>query len=307
MAVWLCFDFTQKEYFLYRQLHRSTIAYVSKNYIFNFLLHIMMIFSDILKQMMKSVDGPASLSSVQCHLNRDSQVWDPGARILIYSDNNINNNNNISTKDISPEMQNKFINTRASPNKSQDSGFSDSGESESSGDQNKGKKRWNAIQNTEEDFYDLLIFKFILFWFWMMIVNCSFNTMTWSNNSSSFVNDPHEIRTNFSSIYWRILWRLGANYSCFVQGHVTKVYFYSNNAESHYQSPSSLPVYSSVTKIATGSGSLSTGNRTHHAHTLSAPDVVKLSQHRASNNKSKFHLHLIALSYIQSLKMYRKI
>ena len=141
----------------------------------------------------------------------------------------------------------------------------------------------------------------------MMIVNCSFNTMTWSNNSSSFVIDPHEIRTNFSSIYWRILWRLGANYSCFVQGHVTKVYFYSNNAESHYQSPSSLPVYSSVTKIATGSGSLSTGNRTHHANTLSAPDVVKLSQHRASNNKSKFHLHLIALSYIQSLKMYRKI
>ena len=107
-----------------------------------------MIFSDILKQMMKSVDGPASLSSVQCHLNRDSQVWDPGARILIYSDNNINNNNinNISTKDISPEMQNKFINTRASPNKSQDSGFSDSGESESSGDQNKGKKTQNAIQ-----------------------------------------------------------------------------------------------------------------------------------------------------------------
>ena len=60
------------------------------------------------------------------------QVWDPGARIIIYSDNkgsvpqtkekNTKHNSNLS----------RFMNTRASPNKSQDSGFSDSGESETS-------------------------------------------------------------------------------------------------------------------------------------------------------------------------------
>ena len=68
------------------------------------------------------------------------QVWDPGARILIYTDNKTT----VSTtgagagaetkeKNTKPSKQlQRFINTRASPNKSQDSGFSDSGESESS-------------------------------------------------------------------------------------------------------------------------------------------------------------------------------
>ena len=88
-------------------------------------------------------------------LGRDSQVWDPGARILIYSDNNNNNNNN-SVTGLSPSgghlnvcvnynvnakeknrssfvhQSSKPVSTRASPNKSQDSGFSDSGESEAS-------------------------------------------------------------------------------------------------------------------------------------------------------------------------------
>ena len=70
-----------------------------------------------------------------------------------------------------------------------------------------------------------------------------------------------------------------------VQGHVTKVYFYSNNAESHYQSPSSLPVYSTVTQIQTGN------RNQNHTHSVSIPDVGKLSNlplynHR-NNNKSK--------------------
>ena len=92
-------------------------------------------------------------------LGRDSQVWDPGARILIYSEhNNIHNNNN-SVTGLSPSssghlnvcvnynvnakeknrssfmmhQSSKPVSTRASPNKSQDSGFSDSGESEASG------------------------------------------------------------------------------------------------------------------------------------------------------------------------------
>ena len=67
-------------------------------------------------------------------------MWDPGARILIYTDNKTT----VSTtgagagaetkeKNTKPSKQlERFINTRASPNKSQDSGFSDSGESESS-------------------------------------------------------------------------------------------------------------------------------------------------------------------------------
>ena len=92
-----------------------------------------MIFSDIFKQKMKtSVDGPASLSSVQCHLNRDSQVWDPGARILIYSDNSKTNTGLETKEKTKHSKQSRFLNTRASPNKSQDSGFSDSGESETS-------------------------------------------------------------------------------------------------------------------------------------------------------------------------------
>ena len=78
------------------------------------------------------------------HLSRQAgQVWDPGARILIYTDNKTT----VSTagpgagagtetkeKNTKPSKQqlHRFINTRASPNKSQDSGFSDSGESESS-------------------------------------------------------------------------------------------------------------------------------------------------------------------------------
>ena len=65
-------------------------------------------------------------------------------------------------------------------------------------------------------------------------------------------------------------------------GHVTKVYFYSNNAESHYQSPSSLPVYSSVTKINTGTGN-SSGHERSHTHTLAVPDTGA----RAGSNKSK--------------------
>lgn len=71
------------------------------------------------------------------------QVWDPGARILIYTQHN---NNNV-TKDITPvAMHRKLINTRASPNKSQDSGFSDSGESEtSSSDLSKGILIYNFI------------------------------------------------------------------------------------------------------------------------------------------------------------------
>merc|ERR1719336_3254902 len=162
-----------------------------------------------------------SLQSRQCHQSRDSQVWDPGARILIYSENNNNNsiinnnsnrsnNNEANTKDKNKAStkQNKIINTRASPNKSQDSGFSDSGESESS-----------------------------------------------SNNSE------HNK----------------------VQGHVTKVYFYSNNAESHYQSPSSLPVYSTVTQIQTGSRSQ------NHTHSVSIPDVGKLSNLPLYNNHRNNH------------------
>ena len=60
-------------------------------------------------------------------------------------------------------------------------------------------------------------------------------------------------------------------------GHVTKVYFYSNNSESHYQSPSSLPVYSSVTKINTA-----TGNREGHERGHTLPDTA-----RPASNKSK--------------------
>ena len=89
-------------------------------------------------------------------LGRDSQVWDPGARILIYSEHNNNNNNsvtglspsgghlnvcvnyNVNAKDknrssFMMHQSSKPVSTRASPNKSQDSGFSDSGESEASG------------------------------------------------------------------------------------------------------------------------------------------------------------------------------
>ena len=86
-------------------------------------------------------------------LGRDSQVWDPGARILIYSDNNNNNNSvtglspsgghlnvcvnyNVNAKEKNRSsfvhQSSKPVSTRASPNKSQDSGFSDSGESEAS-------------------------------------------------------------------------------------------------------------------------------------------------------------------------------
>ena len=64
------------------------------------------------------------------------QVWDPGARILIYSDNKTTVNTGgteTKEKNIKHRAQlQRFMNTRASPNKSQDSGFSDSGESESS-------------------------------------------------------------------------------------------------------------------------------------------------------------------------------
>ncbi len=115
-------------------------------------------------------------------LGRDSQVWDPGARILIYSENN--NNNNIDTG-LSPggghlnvsvnynvnakeknrsscimHQSSKPVSTRASPNKSQDSGFSDSGESESSSansEANKGEKirsLWPARNKSQNNFGD---------------------------------------------------------------------------------------------------------------------------------------------------------
>ena len=70
------------------------------------------------------------------------QVWDPGARILIYTENKTTVNTAVAGAGGGTETKEKtskhrvelqrFINTRASPNKSQDSGFSDSGESESS-------------------------------------------------------------------------------------------------------------------------------------------------------------------------------
>ena len=70
------------------------------------------------------------------------QVWDPGsgARILIYTDNKTTVNTTgggaggteTKEKNTKHRKLQRFINTRASPNKSQDSGFSDSGESESS-------------------------------------------------------------------------------------------------------------------------------------------------------------------------------
>ena len=69
------------------------------------------------------------------------QVWDPGARILIYTDNKttlnttgagVGGGTETKEKNTKHRKLHRFINTRASPNKSQDSGFSDSGESESS-------------------------------------------------------------------------------------------------------------------------------------------------------------------------------
>ena len=73
--------------------------------------------------------------SGQVSLTGGPQVWDPGARILIYSDNNNTTTatTGIETKEKTKHSKlNRFLNTRASPNKSQDSGFSDSGESETS-------------------------------------------------------------------------------------------------------------------------------------------------------------------------------
>ena len=69
-----------------------------------------------------------------------SQVWDPGARILIYTDNKSTVTTETKDKNAKHTKQlNRLINTRASPNKSQDSGFSDSGESETSnGSETKG-------------------------------------------------------------------------------------------------------------------------------------------------------------------------
>ena len=97
-------------------------------------------------------------------------------------------------------------------------------------------------------------------------------------------------------------------------GHVTKVYFYSNNSESHYQSPSSLPVYSSVTKINTATGNSSRHERGHtHTHTLTIPD----SGGRAVTNKSKsssitkllpeLFRYLLLYSYILKIHKIHKI
>ena len=97
-------------------------------------------------------------------------VWDPGAigRSNMCNNNRLSLNLTNSTKDLSTNMK-KLTSTRASPNKSQDSGFSDSGDSET------------------------------------------------SSSITSSDNRPH----------------------------VTRVYFYSSNnlCESHYQSPSSLPIF----------------------------------------------------------------
>ena len=103
--------------------------------------------------------SPALIRMTSRQLGRDSQVWDPGARILIYSEHNNNNNINTVTgrnpsgghlnvcanfnakEKIRCLMQSsKPVSTRASPNKSQDSGFSDSGESESSSNNSEGNK-----------------------------------------------------------------------------------------------------------------------------------------------------------------------
>ena len=63
-------------------------------------------------------------------------VWDPGAvaRSNKCNNNRISLNHTNSTKDLSTNMKKhpKLTSTRASPNKSQDSGFSDSGDSETS-------------------------------------------------------------------------------------------------------------------------------------------------------------------------------
>ena len=77
---------------------------------------------------------------------------------------------------------------------------------------------------------------------------------------------------------------------------MTKVYFYSNNAESHYQSPSSLPVYSTITQIQTGN------RNQNHTHSVSIPDVRKLSNlplynHRNNNKSKSFNSYLVASSY----------
>ena len=68
----------------------------------------------------------------QVSLTGGPQVWDPGARILIYSDNSKTNTGLETKEKTKHSKQSRFLNTRASPNKSQDSGFSDSGESETS-------------------------------------------------------------------------------------------------------------------------------------------------------------------------------
>ena len=180
-------------------------------------------------------------------LGRDSKVWDPGARILIYSENN--NNNSVSGLSPSSGRPNACVNynakeknrcfiqqsgkpvsKRASPNKSQDSGFSDSGESESSSssDGNKGEE------------------KHLLYTYRAIFDKASFTT----------------------------------------SGHVTKVYFYSNNSESHYQWPNSLPVYSSVTKINTANGTgNSSGHKRGHTHNFTVQDTGTGA--REASNKSK--------------------
>ena len=165
-------------------------------------------------------------------------------------------------------MQSKLINTRASPNKSQDSGFSDSGESEtSSSDLNKGK--FSAKHCKHYSFSEDWLRK---------LDQCN---LSLSDTVLSFLNH------------------------CNFEGHVTKVYFYSNNAESHYQSPSSLPVLSSVTRISTGNG-------THpsHTHGASIPDrvlgpSVKIAQRTNNNNKSEFHWKL-TLHSRKSFRHYNK-
>ena len=74
-------------------------------------------------QISRSGSGPSEVGP---------QVWDPGARILIYTDNKSPAVSETKEKNSKLRQLNRFINTRASPNKSQDSGFSDSGESETS-------------------------------------------------------------------------------------------------------------------------------------------------------------------------------
>ena len=65
---------------------------------------------------------------------------------------------------------------------------------------------------------------------------------------------------------------------------MTKIYFYSNNAESHYQCPSSLPVFS------TEAGN---GKQRSYTHSLSVPDVTQCNHQLKSNKSKASHFHIL--------------